>query len=224
MKSTSVSNPSLLYLWLDVIASFSRFVDPVTDAKEKEILSKAIWTDWACSRLISPADQQSRSHYWICLQLIWLTGWETLCANYMAMSIWFALLERYDIRSTFDETIIWIRLRYRYVHLRSKLSLFLQTKKRCMLWSSQQFGTLTTHETSQNDNIQLSNTFQLCLCTYSICLYYYYACIIIIIIMMTFRFNLLVLWLFDKKKCALTNLLSADHMISSQSAYLKVVR
>ncbi len=37
------------------------------------------------------------THYWICLQLIWLTGWETLCANYMAMSIWFALLERYDI-------------------------------------------------------------------------------------------------------------------------------
>ena len=49
----------------------------------------------------------------------------------MAMSIWFALLESYDIRSTFDETIIWIWLRYRYVHLRSKLSLFLQTKKRC---------------------------------------------------------------------------------------------
>ena len=22
----------------------------------------------------------SPSHYWICLQLIWLTGWETLCA------------------------------------------------------------------------------------------------------------------------------------------------
>ncbi len=55
--------------------------------------------------------------YWICLQLIWLTGWEILCANYMAMSIWFALLEHYDIRSTFDETIIWIWLRYRYVHL-----------------------------------------------------------------------------------------------------------
>ncbi len=63
------------------------------------------------------------------VQLIWLTGWETLCANYMAMSIWFALLERYDIRSTFDVTIIWIWLRYRYVHLRSKLSLFHQTKK-----------------------------------------------------------------------------------------------
>ena len=47
----------------------------------------------------------------------------------MAMSIWFALLESYDIRSTFDETIIWIWLRYRYIHLRSKLSLFLQTKK-----------------------------------------------------------------------------------------------
>ena len=30
----------------------------------------------------------------------------------MAMSIWFALLERYDIRSTFDETITWIWLRY----------------------------------------------------------------------------------------------------------------
>ncbi len=29
----------------------------------------------------------------------------------------FALLESYDIRSTFDETIIWIWLRYRYVHL-----------------------------------------------------------------------------------------------------------
>ena len=43
-----------------------------------------------------------------------------------------------------------------------------------MLWSSQQFGTLTTYETSRNNNIQLSNTFQLCLCTYSICLYYYY--------------------------------------------------
>ena len=28
--------------------------------------------------------------------------------------------------------------------------------------------------TSRNNNIQLSNTFQLCLCTYSICLYYYY--------------------------------------------------
>ena len=37
-----------------------------------------------------------------------------------------------------------------------------------MLWSSQQFGTLTTYETSQNNNIQL---FQLWLCTYS---YYYY--------------------------------------------------
>ena len=72
--------------------------------------------------------------------------------------------------------------------------------EKTMLWSSQQFG---THETSRNNNIQLSNTFQLCLCTctYSICLYYYYnyddiqiqsACIIIII-MMTFRFNLLVL-------------------------------
>ena len=99
--------------------------------QRRRIRSKAIWTDWACSRLISPADQQSRSHYWICLQLIWLTGWETLCANYMAMSIWFALLESYDIRSIFDEPIIWIWLRYRYVHLRSKLSLFLQTKKRC---------------------------------------------------------------------------------------------
>ncbi len=45
--------------------------------------------------------------------------------------------------------------------------------EKTMLWSSQQFG---THETSRNNNIQLSNTFQLCLCTctYSICLYYYY--------------------------------------------------
>ncbi len=94
----------------------------------------------------------------------------------MAMSIWFALLESYDIRSTFDETIIWIWLRYRYVHLRSKLSLFLQTKKRC-------YG---THETSRNDNIQLSNTFQLCLCTYSICLYYYYCIIIIIMMLQTY--------------------------------------
>ena len=42
--------------------------------------------------------------------------------------------------------------------------------EKTMLWSSQQFG---THETSRNNNIQLSNTFQLCLCTYSICLYYY---------------------------------------------------
>ncbi len=45
--------------------------------------------------------------------------------------------------------------------------------EKAMLWSSQQFGTFTTHETSRNNNIQLSNTFQLCLCTYSICLYYY---------------------------------------------------
>ncbi len=56
------------------MASSSRFADPVTDAKEKEIRSKAIpdktkattdwgmkaWTDWACSRLISPADVVSR--------------------------------------------------------------------------------------------------------------------------------------------------------------------
>ncbi len=42
--------------------------------------------------------------------------------------------------------------------------------EKAMLWSSQQFG---THETSRNNNIQLSNTFQLCLCTHSICLYYY---------------------------------------------------
>ena len=89
------------------------------------------------------------------------------------MSIWFALLERYDIQSTFDETIIWIWLRYRYVHLRSKLSLFLQTKKRCYGQVSNSIH-LTTHETSRNNNIQLSNTFQLCLCTHSICLYYYY--------------------------------------------------
>ena len=39
--------------------------------------------------------------------------------------------------------------------------------EKTMLWSSQQFG---THETSRNNNIQLSNTFQLCLCTYSICM------------------------------------------------------
>ncbi len=88
------------------------------------------------------------------------------------MSIWFALLESYDIRSTFDEMIIWIWLRYRYVHLRSKLSLFLQTKKRC--YGQVSNSALTTYETSRNNNIQLSNTFQLCLCTYSICLYYYY--------------------------------------------------
>ncbi len=43
--------------------------------------------------------------------------------------------------------------------------------KKAMLWSSQQFSTLTTHETSRNNNIQLS---KLCLCTYSICPYYYY--------------------------------------------------
>ncbi len=56
------------------MASSSRFADPVTDAKEKEIRSKALpdktkattdwgmkaWTDWACSRLISPADVVSR--------------------------------------------------------------------------------------------------------------------------------------------------------------------
>ncbi len=131
------------------------------------------FTDWACFQLISPADQQSRSHYWICLQLIWLTGWETLCANYMAMSIWFALLERCDIRSTFDETIIWIWLRYRYVHLRSKLSLFLQTKKRC-------YG-----QVSNSVHMKQVETITFILFSFA-CVRIQSACIIIII-MMTFR-------------------------------------
>ena len=121
------------------------------------------------------------------------------------MSIWFALLERYDIRSTFDETRLYGSGLGTGTYTSSKQAESISPDEKAMLWSSQQFGTLTTHKTSRNDNIQLSNTFQLCLCTYSICLYY--ACIIIII-MMTFRFNLLVLWLFDKK-CALTNLLKA---------------
>ncbi len=114
-----------------------------------------------------------------------------LCAqNYMAMSIWFTLLESYDIRSTFDETIIWIWLMYRYVHLRSKLSLFLQTKKRC-------YG-----QVSNLVHIKQVETI-----TFNFLILFSFACvrvhiqsaciIIIIIIMMTFRFNLLVLWLFD---------------------------
>ncbi len=60
------------------------------------------------------------------------------------------------------------------VRTSSKQAESISPDEKAMLWSSQQFGTLTTHETSRNDNIQLSNTFQLCLCTYSICLYYYY--------------------------------------------------
>ena len=115
----------------------------------------------------------------------------------MAMSIWFALLERYDIRSTFDETIIWIWLRYRYVHLRSKLSLFLQTKKRCY----DQVSNLV--HMKQVETI----TFNFLILFSFACVHIQSACIIIII-MMTFRFNLLVLWLFDKK-CALTNQLKA---------------
>ena len=129
--------------------------------------------------------------------MIWLTGWETLCTNFMAMSIWFALLESYDIRSTFDETIIWIWLRYRYVHLRSKLSLFLQTKKRCY----DQVSNLV--HMKQVETI----TFNFLILFSFACVHIQSACIIIII-MMTFRFNLLVLWLFDKK-CALTNQLKA---------------
>ena len=118
----------------------------------------------------------------------------------MAMSIWFALLERYDIRSTFDETIIWIWLRYRYVHLRSKLSLFLQTKKRC-------YGQVS-------NSVHLLHMKQVETIKFNFLILFSFACVriqsacIIIIIMMTFRFNLLVLWLFDKK-CALTNLLKA---------------
>ena len=104
----------------------------------------------------------------------------------MAMSIWFTLLESYDIRSTFDETIIWIWLMYRYVHLRSKLSLFLQTKKRC-------YG-----QVSNLVHIKQVETI-----TFNFLILFSFACvrvhiqsaciIIIIIIMMTFRFNLLVL-------------------------------
>ena len=90
-------------------------------------------------------------------------------------------------------------IRYRYVHLRSKLGLFLQTKKRCYdqvsnLVHMKQVETITF-------NFLILFSFA-CVRIQSAC-----ACIIIII-MMTFRFNLLVLWLFDKK-CALTNQLKA---------------
>ena len=101
------------------------------------------------------------------------------------MSIWFALLESYDIRSTFDEMIIWIWLRYRYVHLRSKLSLFLQTKKRC-------YGQVS-------NSVHLLHMKQVETITFNFLILFSFACVhiqsacIIIIIMMTFRFNLLVL-------------------------------
>ncbi len=95
------------------------------------------------------------------------------------MSIWFALLERYDIRSTFDETITWIWLRYVQVLLRSKLSLFLQTKKRC-------YG-----QVSNSVHMKQVETITFNLFSFA-CVHIQSACIIIII-MMTFRFNLLVL-------------------------------
>ena len=65
----------------------------------------------------------------------------------------------------------------------SKQAASISPDEKAMLWSSQQFGTLTTHETSRNNNIQLSSF---------ACVHIQSACIIIII-MMTFRFNLLVL-------------------------------
>ncbi len=86
----------------------------------------------------------------------------------MAMSISGLLFWSYDIRSTFDD----MDLAYIGTGTSSKQAEPISPDEKAMLWSSQQFGTLTTHETSQNNNIQLSNTFQLCLCTYSICLYY----------------------------------------------------
>ncbi len=130
----------------------------------------------------------------------------------MAMSIWFALLERYDIRSTFDETITWIWLRYRYF-FKASCVYFSRRKSDAMVKSALHLLhiTLTTHETSRNNNIQLSSF---------ACVHIQSACIIIII-MMTFRFNLLVLWLFDKK-CALVNQLNAHLMWSALSMYSRL--
>ncbi len=128
------------------MASSSRFADPVTDAKEKEIRSKAIpdktkattdwemkaWTDWACSRLISPADVVSRvlptTPLLDILQVIWLTGWENLClrcANRMAVSIhrnpyimlWFAASK--DFITKMNATIL-----IHYVLLMKDLEIF----------------------------------------------------------------------------------------------------
>ena len=66
---------------LEVIASFSRFGEGDT-----------IWTDWACSRLISPADQQPT------------TGYADL-AYWMGNFVRKLYGNEYDIRSTFDETV-----------------------------------------------------------------------------------------------------------------------
>ncbi len=61
------------------------------------------------------------------------------------------LLERYDIRSTFDETITWIWLRYSK-STSSKQAEPISPEEKAMLVKSV-IGTLTTNKTSRNNNI-----------------------------------------------------------------------
>ncbi len=155
------------------MVSLSRFTDPVTDAKEKEIRSKAslarrkqTWTDWVCSRLISPVDVMSRVlpttplldkspgrnlAYWMgkcVLEVCKLNG-----SEYPPNGLLFHnQKERYDInplcstderyehfRSTFDAKMN--RLQGSGLGTSSKQAERICPDEEVRLWSSQQFGT-----------------------------------------------------------------------------------